>query len=344
MQHKDLILIIALCLSGSVCFAQKKYKVVCVAFYNFENLFDTYDMPGKNDVEFTPDGDYHYTEEIYQEKLDHLAEVVSKIGTDLTPDGPAILGVCEVENLKVLEDFVKHPKIADRNYQIVHYESQDFRGIDNALLYQEKYFKVHSSDTLRMISRISGKDTSYSRHILVVEGTLDGDTVAITVNHWPSRRGGEQATRHLRNRAAQQNRDLVDLNYQRGIKTIVMGDLNDDPINVSVSEILNAGPDKKKIRGREMYNPYYDYYKKGLGTTAYRDAWSLFDQIILSSHFVKRSDGFRFHKAEVFNEPWLTQKLGTYKGYPYRTYSFGSYVGGYSDHFPVYIFLKKEVQ
>lgn len=345
MLHKFIILLLALSLNVGNVTGQKQFKVVCVAFYNFENLFDTHDMPGKNDVEFTPDGDYHYTEEIYQEKLDNLAEVVSRIGTDVTPDGAAILGVCEIENRKVLEDFVRHPKIADRNYQIVHFESQDFRGIDNALLYQEKYFKVHHSDTLLMISRISGTDTSYSRHILVVEGTLDGDTTAITVNHWPSRRGGEQATRSLRNGAAQQNRDLVDKNDARGIKTIVMGDLNDDPINESVSDILRAKPNKKKTRSGEMYNPYYDYYKRGLGTTAYRDAWSLFDQIILSYNFVKKSsNGFRYHRAEVFNEPWLTQKLGTYKGYPYRTYSFGSYIGGYSDHFPVYIFLVKESQ
>jgi len=343
MLRKYLILLSTLALSLSTSFAQKQYKVVCVAFYNFENLFDTYDMPGKNDVEFTPDGANHYTEEIYLEKIDHLATVVSKIGMDVTPDGAAIIGVCEIENRKVLEDFVRHPKIADRNEQIVHFESQDFRGIDNALLYQEKYFKVHSSDTLLMISRISGTDTSYSRHILVVEGTMDGDTVAITVNHWPSRRGGEQATRHLRNRAAQQNRDVVDRNNARGIKTIVMGDLNDDPVNESVSKILRAGPSTKKMRSGEMYNPYYDFYKRGMGTTAYRDAWSLFDQIILSSNFVRKTDGFRFHRAEVFNEPWLTQKLGTYKGYPYRTYSFGSYIGGYSDHFPVYVFLIKEI-
>jgi len=344
MLKKYLILMFVMSIAATSSFAQKEYKVACVAFYNFENLFDTYDMPGKNDVEFTPDGAYHYTEEIYQEKLENLATVVSEIGTDLTPDGAAILGVCEIENRNVLEDFVKHPKIADRNYQIVHYESQDFRGIDNALLYQEKYFKVHSSDTLLMISRVSGTDTSYSRHILVVEGTLDGDTIAFTVNHWPSRRGGEQATRHLRNGAAQQNRDLVDRNNERGIKTIVMGDLNDDPINESVSEILNAVPSKKKIHSTEMYNPYYDFYKRGQGTTAYRDAWSLFDQIILSPQFVKRTDGFRFHRADVFNEPWLTQKLGTFKGYPHRTYSFGSYIGGYSDHFPVYVFLVKETR
>jgi hypothetical protein len=315
-----------------------------VGFYNFENLFDTYDMPGKNDVEFTPEGSYHYTDEIYQEKLGNLATVVSKIGVDITPHGVAILGVSEIENRKVLEDFVAHPKIADRDYKIIHFESQDFRGIDNALLYQERYFKVHKTDTLLMISRISGVDTSYSRHILVVEGTMDGDTIAITVNHWPSRRGGEKATRHLRNMAAQQNRELVDKNNARGIKTIVMGDLNDDPINESVSEILQAVPNTKKMRSSEMYNPYYDYYKRGMGTTAYRDAWSLFDQIILSSHFVKKTDGFKFYKAKVFNEPWMTSKLGQFKGYPHRTYSFGSYVGGYSDHYPVYVLLIKESQ
>ena len=322
--------------------AQKQYKVICVGFYNFENLFDTEDHPDKQDSEFTPEGSNHYTEDRYQTKLENLSEVVSKMGTEVTPHGPAILGVCEIENRKVLEDFVLHPNIVDRNYQIVHFESPDRRGIDNALLYQEEYFKVTRAYTIPMPTRISDGDTSYSRDILTVHGTIDDEPVVILVNHWPSRRGGEKATAPLRNRAAEICRMVVDSANEQGIKSIVMGDLNDDPVNTSVSEILRARPSTRKLRSGDMYNPFYDFYKRGMGTTAYQDAWSLFDQIILSHQWVRKTNGFEYYKARVFNEPWLTQRLGHFKGYPFRTYGGGTWLGGYSDHFPVYVFLVKE--
>ena len=319
-------------------------KLVCVAFYNFENLFDTEDDPLTSDGEFTPQGSYHYTEEIYREKLDRLAEVVAQLGTELTPDGPAILGVCEVENRKVLEDFVAHPRIAHRDYRIVHFESRDRRGIDVALLYQQKYFEIQHAKNLPMATRIVQGDTSWSRDILVVTGNLDGEPTAVLVNHWPSRRGGELATAPLRNAAAMVNKRVVDSLAARGVRSIVMGDMNDDPVNESMRVVLDAQAKARRIKEGQMYNPMYDFYKRGMGTTAYRDAWSLFDQIVLSHHYVQATDGFRFYKARVFNKPWLVQKLGQYKGYPFRTYAGGTYLGGYSDHFPVYVFLVKDVQ
>jgi len=163
------------------------------------------------------------------------------------------------------------------------------------------------------------------------------------VNHWPSRRGGEKATAPLRNAAAQINADIVRENTLRGVKSIIMGDLNDDPVNVSVKTILRAKPKPDRLATHDTYNPMYDFYKRGIGTTAYQDAWSLFDQIIVSSNLANDKTGFHFYRARVFNASFLTQKMGQYAGYPLRTYSGNSYLGGYSDHFPVYIFLVKRV-
>ncbi len=336
------------CISVSISFdqlhAQDAYKMVCIGFYNLENLFYPTDDPNIDDTEFTPEGSDHYTEAIYHEKLSHLAEVISQLGTESTPDGVALMGVSEVENQQVLEDLVAQPQLRDRHYQIVHYDSHDKRGIDVALLYQEKYFKYDSSKVIPLITRISEtSDTTYSRDILVVYGTIDGERFAVSVNHWPSRYGGEKATAPLRNKAAGIDKEVVAQNNTAGIKTIVMGDLNDDPVNESVRTILRAGPSQKDIGPDEMFNAMYTFYKHGLGTTAYHDAWSLFDQIILSPNLVNDNTGMHFYRARVFNPPFLTQRLGQYKGYPFRTYAGNTYLGGYSDHFPVYVFLVKHI-
>lgn len=322
--------------------SQSAYKIVGIGFYNLENLFHPTDDPLIDDEEFTPQGANSYTEAIYREKLANLSDVISRMGTSTTPDGMAVVGVCEIENRLVLEDLVAQESLAGRKYEIVHYDSRDSRGIDVALLYQPTYFRYDSSLSIAMPAYVSGGDTSYSRDILVVYGRLDGEPFAFLVNHWPSRRGGERATAHLRNAAAKLNKEVVDRNTAAGIKTIVMGDLNDDPVNVSVREILRAKPKPDRLAPTDMYNPMYDFYKRGIGTTAYQDAWSLFDQVILSSNLVGDIAGFRYYRAEVFNEPFLAQKLGRFKGYPFRTYAGNTYLGGYSDHFPVYVFLVKK--
>ena len=342
-------LIIALFLASfqSSLIAQKEYKIGCVGFYNFENLFDTLDTPDVRDTEFTPTGKRLYNSKIYYEKLDNLAEVVAQLGTKKTPDGVSLLGVCEIENKEVLEDFVKRPTIKDRDYQIVHYNSLDKRGIDVALLYQPKYFTVESSRPIRNhIVRTDG-ETVFTRDILLVSGTYDGDPIHVLVNHWPSRRGGEKATEPLRNQAAFACKQIIDSleKVNPYARVIVMGDLNDDPTNPSCKKVLNAKRDKENLKKGEMYNPMYDFYKKGIGTTAYRDAWSLFDQIIMSRGLIEpNDDGYRYYQTTIFNERFLVQKTGRYEGYPFRTYSFDTYQGGYSDHYPVFVYLVKEIK
>ncbi len=322
----------------------QQYKVACIGFYNLENLFDTEDDPAINDEEFLPTGTRLWTTEVYQEKQRNLARVISELGASLTPDGVAILGVSEIENRRVLEDLVKEPALASRNYQIVHYDSPDRRGIDVGLIYQPKYFTVTGSKAIPLM--IYGDDESriYTRDILYVAGLLDGEPLHVLVNHWPSRRGGEAATQPYRNAAALICKNVKDslLQIDPNAKVIVMGDLNDDPTSPSVKKVMAAKHKKDALKTGDFFNPMHEYFKKGIGTLAYRDAWSLFDQIILTEGLVnEKQDGFRFYKAQVYNEKYLIQKTGQFKGYPYRTFDFDNYIAGYSDHFPVFVYLIK---
>ncbi len=330
---------------GCVCngIGQKEFTVACIAFYNLENLFDTLDSPDTDDLEFTPNGPNLYNSHVYWDKLGHLSKVIGEIGVEFTPDGPALLGVSEIENITVLEDLIKQPSIASRGYKIIHQDSKDARGVDVALLYQPKYFTPEQVHYYALPTNDPGDTVKYSRDILIAIGMFNGERISVSVNHWPSRRGGEQNTAHLRNAAAAYNRHFLDslVNNKICTKSIVMGDLNDDPINDSVHKYLRAGRKMESMGPLDMYNPMEDFYRIGFGTTAYQDAWSLFDQIILSNDLAKDGSGFHFYKAVVYNPPYLTQKSGTFKGYPLRTYADGVYAGGYSDHFPVFVLLVK---
>ncbi len=329
--------------------SKEAHNVVCVGFYNFENLFDTLDTEGKRDEDFTPTGNLLYNSRVYQEKLGNLSQVVSEMGTELTPDGPALLGIAEIENRAVLEDFVKQPSIAQRRYQIEHYESLDKRGIDVALLYNPKYFEVIESGkvTPKLFydrnPNAEKRDTVFTRDMLWVKGRLDGEVVHVLVCHWPSRRGGS----YLREGAAQACRDFIKTiqDDQPRAKFIVMGDLNDDPTSPSVKDVMKAKGQKAKVKSGGFYNPWEELYKSGIGTLAYRDSWNLFDQILISESFLpKKQDGYSFYKNVIFNKSYLLSKGGRFKGYPFRTYSFGKYIGGYSDHLPVYMFFVKKVK
>lgn len=325
--------------------AKKDFLVTCVGFYNLENLFDTLIDPDPNKIlqdEFTPKGKNHWTSALYNEKLNNMAKVIAELGVEVTPDGPAILGVSEVENRTVLEDLVKTDKLKDRNYEVVHYESPDRRGIDVGLLYNPKYFKVESS---RSISLRTIDTTFYTRDQLLVSGYLNDEMVHVLVAHWPSRSGGEKRSAPRRAAAAKLGKMVIDsiTALDPNAKIIYMGDLNDDPSDKSVKLHLKGNGKKEEVKVGEMFNPWETYYKKGIGTLAYRDAWNLFDQILVSPGMIDEDySTYKYYKAVIFSKPFLKNDSGSYKGYPHRTFAGGAYVGGYSDHFPVYLFLVKE--
>jgi Endonuclease/Exonuclease/phosphatase family len=346
MKHFPLLLIATICCTP--VFAQKQqYKPAIVAFYNLENFYDTIHNPNINDEDFLPNGAKNYTSKVYWTKVQHLATVVSQIGTDINPDGIAFIGVAEIENDTVLNDLIHHPLLKDRNYKIVHYDSRDIRGIDVALLYNPKYFTVLYSKKLFVRLPQGTKSSYFTRDVLWVKGILNGDTIHVFVNHWPSRVGGEQRSAPGRAAAAMVDKNYVDSIQARqpGAKIIVMGDLNDDPISPSVTKVLGAKGNIADVKPGELYNPWVDMYKKGIGTLAYQDAWGLFDQIILSYSWLdKNQPGYFFYQQHIFNKEFMVENIGKYKGYPMRTWDGNVFRGGYSDHFPTYIILLKKVQ
>jgi hypothetical protein len=323
---------------------EKQYKIGCIGFYNLENLYDTINDPNKDDEEFLPDGKNCWTGERYKKKLSNLSEVISQIGSEYVKGGPVIMGFSEVENLSVVEDLINTPLLKPMCYGIVHFDSPDKRGVDVALIYQKQYFKVTNSQSYKLT--ISGMDDFFTRDQLMVSGIFDGELIHIIVNHWPSRSGGEKKSAPLRNAAAKLCRTIVDsiLKTDINAKIIVMGDLNDDPVDASVTKYLNAKGEIKTVVPGDMFNPGYKMFKKdGIGSLAYKDSWNLFDQIIISSGLTgDNKTTYKFYKSYVFNKKFLCQSEGAYSGYPFRTYAGGVYQGGYSDHFPVYIFLVKE--
>lgn len=322
------------------------YKSAIISFYNLENLFDTIDNPLVNDQEFLPSGIRNYNTSIYFDKIGKLSKVISEIGVEVNPDGPAILGVSEIENDTVLADLINHDLLRKRNYKIVHYDSKDFRGVDVGMLYNPKYFRVDTSDKLFVQLPGGSKDAYYTRDVLYVKGRLDGDLMHIYVNHWPSRSGGEARSAPAREAAARVCRAHMDsiLKFEPNAKFIVMGDLNDDPINASVAKVLGAKSKEKDVKKGELFNPWHTMYRKGLGTLAYQDAWGLFDQIIVSHAFLpKNQDGFFLYQSHIFRREYLVENRGQYKGYPMRTWDGNTYRGGYSDHFPTYLILLKKL-
>jgi predicted extracellular nuclease len=331
-------------------FAQKEqYKVAAIGFYNLENLFDTLDNPQINDEDFLPTGRLLWNTEKYISKQANMAKVISQLATDLTPDGVAVLGVAEIENRKVLEDLCMQEAIKGRQYQIIQYDSPDERGIDCGLLYQPKYFTPAGSKPLRVLLKDPKTDKEdFTRDILYVAGTFDGELIHVMVGHWPSRRGGEAASAWARAAAAQVCRNTADSirAIQPDAKIIVMGDLNDDPDNKSVTVVLNSKGKSEKVEADDFYNPFYDIFKEGNGSLAYRDSWNLFDQIMVSRGFVhKKTGGWQLYKAQVFRQPWMFQTDGQFKGYPFRTFVGDIFINGYSDHLPTFIyFLKKEAR
>jgi len=326
----------------------KKFNIRTVAFYNLENLFDTINDPTKLD-EKSPIMDMKAGKraKAYWSKIDNMAKIVSLLGKEKSHTSPAIIGVVEIENKAVLEDLIANEHLKSYRYGIVHYESPDARGIDVALLYQKRYFKPIDSKSYELkLFDDDGKPYA-TRDQLLVTGLLDDEVIHIIVNHWPSRRGGEQKSRPSREKAAALNLKIIEDIKQEypNPKVIIMGDLNDDPNNSSLRNILKAKGKKKKLKNGDIYNPMDNMFRRGLSTLGYRDNINLFDQILLTSPLVtskKDYSSYKLFKANIFNPRYMTQKTGRYKGYPYRSWNGASFTGGYSDHYPVYIYLLKE--
>ena len=345
---------------------QKKYIVHTVAFYNFENLFDTINNPNF-DEEWLPKGLQRWTSEKYKQKLENLSKVLMQIGTnDQQKEAPTLIGCSEIENRGVLEDLVKQPNIIKNDYGIVHFDSPDKRGIDVGFLYQKKHFKPTSFINIPLIIyrgnnnekeketeedkadtdkiEVSHDNRVYTRDILLVTGFLDGEEINVMVNHWPSRSGGEKKSSPFREAAGRLSRKIMDSIYKvnPNAKIITMGDYNDGSYNKSIKEGIGAKLKKADVKPFGIYNPFEQMAKDGHASLFYRDSGDIFDQIMVSETLIKSDfSTFQYWKAGIYNKPFMIEKFGRYAGYPLRH---SENEIGYSDHFPVYIYLIKEVK
>lgn len=343
-------------LTGMPLGADTPAKNYVIGFYNLENLFDTYDDPAKNDEEFLPDGENKWTEAKYEKKLHNMATV---IGTMAQANGVfhTILGVCEIENRLVLEDLVSQPEIASANYQIVHYDGPDARGVDVGLLYRPDQFSYIDSESIPFTF---DSDIEFSmseelqkefktRDILMVYGQIDGEDFAFYVAHLPSRYGGKGGD--LRSRGAEIIYDhaMKMMKEHPGIKIVVMGDMNDNPTDPSIAEYLHGKGEPSEVGKDDFFCPFTSMLKKGYGSIAYRGEWSIYDNILVNETLLNAPDGGlklrqtgrKGNYGVVFKRPFMITKEGQYKGYPFRTFSNGSFIGGYSDHFPTFIVVGK---
>jgi predicted extracellular nuclease len=309
-------------------------NIYTVAFYNLENLFDTKNDPLKLDDDFTPMGLKKWTYKRYSRKIKKLSKTIASLGVKGSNKFPALVGIAELENEAVIRDLITSRSLRKARYRYVHYNSPDERGIDTALLYHPKYFEVITSETIHLaVFNLDGNKDA-TRDILYVRGILNKEEVHVFVNHWPSRRSGEIETAYKRIKAAETIRSFM--------KKIEL----DDPVpNYLVMGDFNDGPDAESIRRllaeSTLQNPMEKLLTDNRGSANYKATWSLFDQILFSNTFLTNEKGtHRFAHANIFDEHFLKEWQGNYKGNPFRTFVGKRYLGGFSDHFPVYIQLK----
>ena len=326
--------------------AQKKFNVYAVGFYNLENLFDTQHDEGKNDYEYMPNGSYKWNDLKYTRKLHNMARALSDMGTDMLPGvGCAIIGVSEVENAHALTDLCAQPELAARGYKFAHIEGPDRRGVDCALLYNPSLFTLCDVKLVQYVQELEADSAYKTRGFLTVTGYLAGDPVGVIVCHWPSRTSGS----FYRESGGRQVKVVKDslLALNPNMKVMVMGDMNDDPQNKSMSVELRARKKMKDVKEGDMFNPWWAILDKGTGTLSYQGSWNLFDQIVMTPnmldiHNTKDYTTLTYRKCQIQRFDYLINKEGKYKGTPKRTTASGEWLDGYSDHLPVAVYLVKD--
>jgi len=315
---------------------QKDFRI---GFYNVENLFDTIDIDGKADEEFTPQSKKKWNTERYFKKLNDLAKVVDGMNY------PAILGLCEVENATVIRDFITETTLKNHDYGYVHFDSPDFRGIDVAMIYQKRIFQVLDSETIEINfpKSIIGEEKYTTREILHVKGIFaKRDTLHLYINHFPSRRGGLKASEPKRTYVAEQLMKSINdvFSKNKNANVLLMGDFNDEPDNNSITKTIGAKnlPDNSSDPSLVNCAAELDLMKKG--TYNFRGNWNMLDQIIVSDAMLQTNGKLKIGEFQIFQKEWMMYKSDKYGLTPNRTYGGPNYYGGFSDHLPVFVEIK----
>ena len=305
-----------------------------VAFWNFENFFDPFVDSTRVYNEFTENGSQHWTKSRFYKKRNNLYKAILAISENKPL---AVLGIAEIENEYVLKMLFNQTPLQTHNYRIVHYEGDDKRGIDVAMVYCIDKLQLVYTEPVKVRNP---KNPKYKTRDILYAKFFDrrGDTLHVFVNHWPSRYGGERETIKLRALAANTLRHKVDSLFslpQTIPKIIIMGDFNDTPEDPSIKDIL--------CKDKSLINLFAENKNLGFeGTLKHQYNWQIFDQIIVSNSLINNDIGllYRQNSAQIFHTDFLFEKDETYGGVKlFRTYVGPKYFGGYSDHLPVYIDL-----
>lgn len=315
-------------------------NILQLMFYNVENLFDINDDTLKNDNDFLPEAARYWTRKRYEEKIRNIYKVFTAAGKWSPPD---IIGLCEVENSYVLNDLINNTPFSKFEYNIIHYNSPDNRGIDVALVFNKEKFDpiVHESVNIFFPQNPKIK----TRDILYVKGKLMmDDTLHLFVNHWPSRRGGQVSSEHKRIKAATVLRNITDSIFAVNprAKIVIMGDFNDESSDKSISGILGAISDFTMIQNEYLYTFVNQGFSNNIGTHKYKGNWSFLDQFIISGSLLSSKQGLYCNQSDfsVFKADFLLIDDDKYSGKkPFRTYNGYKYQGGYSDHLPILLDL-----
>lgn len=308
-----------------------------VLFYNVENLFDCFNDSLTLDDEFLPKGERNWTWEKYQSKSKKIGKLILAAGEWEFPD---LIGLCEIENRFVLDGLFSYGYKSKLGYRIIHQESPDRRGIDVALVYQERSFQPIDTSFLQLVYK--GENRSTTREILYVKGkTHTEDTLHIFVNHWPSRWGGQFDSEHKRLAAAQLLKNKVDeiVKIDRKAKILIMGDFNDYPDDKSMQMVLKANSPNLPIKNTQLYNLAMLFHNKsGIGSHKYQGKWGMLDQFIVSGTLLNKT-AYLYCKPDgmsIFKPDFLLEKDRTYYGVkPFRTFVGYKYNNGFSDHLPI---------
>lgn len=350
--HKHLIIsALAIIISAINCFAQLAYQTTAeladkeryirIVFYNVENLFDIENDSITNDDEFLPKGEKYWSNRRYWEKLNHISKTIVAIGGWNPPE---IIGLCEIENRKVLADLTQKSPMAKLGYRIIHKESPDRRGIDVAMLYLKDKFSPLKYKPIPVYFPFDKNSTT--RDILYVCGTTKNkDTLHVFINHWPSRWGGQLESERKRMQAATVLRNEIDSLFREKpkAKIVILGDFNDYPENKSMTDILKANKIINQINDTYLYNlSAYIQENRNQGSHKYQGKWGILDQIIVSGAILNAEKGLSTTKenAFIFNADFLLTDDENFTGrQTFRTYIGYKYIGGYSDHLPVFLDL-----
>lgn len=310
---------------------QKKEQQIFVANWNLENLFDTADDPLKNDEEFLPEGANQWTNEKLDTKFSNLAKVIRSMNQE---NGPDLLGVEEVENRGLLDTLItRHFK--DKNYKVAYADCPDNRGIDIGIIYNadKLHFLKQHTDTVKL-------QENYPTRLILSAGFLlnKKDTLYVYVNHWPSRRGGENESDKNREAAASVLKNDIEglLRKSKNSNLLILGDFNDEPSDPSLNKTLGAvdcGCDPAANVRSDLYNLAYQKHTAKEGSFFYQGNWNMLDNIIASQNLF--NNHYKCGSFEVYKPEFMVTRNGKFKGAPFPTYGGKRYLGGYSDHFPV---------